>query len=206
MGAVGARGAVCEGSGVRPGPAGTAPEEAPARAGRGAAAGDAPPAALRRALRPAAGPALPEAARRREAWPARPPRRRPWPRWWSTRGSGPATTAATATPRRARRPAVSVPPRVPPGPAPRGERTAAPSPPLLPPLPARFSPDRLLTLRPRLNLTEDGGPCAGRGSSRRRLPARGQDGAGDVSASACARRGALWGGCGDAVHCGASVG
>lgn len=37
------------------------------------------------------------------------PWRRPWPRWWSTRGSRPATTAATATPRRARCPAVSVP-------------------------------------------------------------------------------------------------
>lgn len=35
--------------------------------------------------------------------------RQPWLRWWSTRDSRPATAAATATPRRARRPVVSGP-------------------------------------------------------------------------------------------------
>lgn len=76
--------------------AGTAPEEARA------AARDAPAAALAappRAPRCAESPAPGGVA-------GAPSRRRPWPRWWNTRGSRPATTAATATPRRARRPAA----------------------------------------------------------------------------------------------------
>lgn len=138
----------CEGSWVH----GSHPADAPsvpahrgrhrkrrrARAGRGGC-GQGRAAGCAALSAPPRAPRFAEVARRREAWPARPPRRRPWPRWWSIRGSGPATTAATATPRRARRPAVSVPPRVPPGPAPRGERTAGSPPPR--PLPARFFPD-----------------------------------------------------------------
>lgn len=67
--------------------------------------GLAPQSSPRRA--PALSPARPPAAERRGR-PAR-PWRRPWLRWWSTRASRPATTAATANPRRARCPAVSVP-------------------------------------------------------------------------------------------------
>jgi hypothetical protein len=66
-----------------------------------------------RAPRRPRSPALPPRAAeanpgRREAWPARKASRQPWPRWWSTRGSRAATTAATATPGRARHRAVSV--------------------------------------------------------------------------------------------------
>uniref|UniRef100_A0A8D1FL57 Arginyltransferase 1 n=2 Tax=Sus scrofa TaxID=9823 RepID=A0A8D1FL57_PIG len=98
--------------------------------------------------------------------------RRPWPRWWSTRDSRPATTAATATPRRARRPAVSGPvhpagaaasppnPRIArcgPGPPGAARRPCSPTPASLSHsfLPAPVAPDAPSL---GLTLTEDGGP------------------------------------------------
>lgn len=109
------------------------------------------------------------------------PRRRPWPRWSSTRDSGPATTAATATQRKAKCPTVSVPIA---GASASASRPASvpPAAPRASPLPgspqarclhSRF-PFRLVSsfhaLSVRLSLSGDGGPSPRRNGNSGRLP------------------------------------